>query len=211
MDRGTYIERILRQIYGGMPSDDSEITVNLVNNWLNDAIALAAKQNYKENIAVDGIGYVNNSFYTTFKGLSVVEDEQFVWKVTLPQLPLGIGHSEGVSTLKFKSSTGEVSLPCVPLSENQSTYFETMRPVPNKVLFKSNGTFLYALSTLILNQYTASVTMVSGGDATDLDSIINVPYDYFNTITEYIKGQLLFERMQPVDVQNDGQDAVKTT
>jgi len=38
MTRYAFIERILRQIYNGQPSDDSSITYNQVNQWLNDAI-----------------------------------------------------------------------------------------------------------------------------------------------------------------------------
>ena len=109
MTRRHYIERILRQLYGTYVSDDSSITENLVNSWLNDGIALAAKQNYKENIAIDGIGFVNNSFYTTFKGIAVSKDERYVWKVELPQIPLGIGRNEGVSTIRLKE-TGTTKL-----------------------------------------------------------------------------------------------------
>lgn len=67
MTRRVWIERCLRQIYGGQPSDDSTITVNLVNVWLSTGIGLAAKANYKDNISIDGIGYINNSFYTKLK------------------------------------------------------------------------------------------------------------------------------------------------
>lgn len=211
MTRRFYIERALRQIYGGYISDDSDITVNLVNSWLNDALGIAAKQCYKDSIQLEGIGYVNNSFYATYKGISVTADEQFVYKIELPQLPLGLGRNEGVSTLKFKSSTGELSMPCIPINESQATYFQSMRPIPNKVIYKSEGGYILAYSTLMLSDYTASVTMVSGGDSTDLNSIINVPDDYFPVIVEYIKAQLAFERQMPVDVQNDGLDAIKTT
>ena len=67
------------------------------------------------------------------------------------------------------------------------------------------------LSTLLLNQYTFNVTMVSGGDSTDLNSTLNVPSDYWPIMVEYIKQQLVFERNQPVDVSNDGSDQIKTT
>ena len=86
-----------------------------------------------------------------------------------------------------------------------------MRPIPNKVLYYYEWIFAYAVSTLLLNQYTANVVLVSGGDSTDLDSILNVPSDYFPVMVEYIKAQLLFERMQPVDVHNDGSDTVNIT
>ena len=41
MTRSIYIERILRQIYGGYIPQDSSITENLVNTYLNEAIGVA--------------------------------------------------------------------------------------------------------------------------------------------------------------------------
>lgn len=206
MTREQFIERHLRQIYGGFPTDDSQITKNLVNSWLNDAIAVAAKQNCKDNIALDGIAYVNNSFYTTFKGIAVVQDENFLFKITLPQIPIGIGYGEGVSTLQFKDASNSVSLPCIPLSQNQTTFYQSLRPIPNKILFYTEGSFIYAVSTLPLYDYTATVKMVSGGDSTSLTSTLNVPPDYFPVMVEYLKQQLAFERAQPQDQSNDGTD-----
>jgi len=208
--RKVFIERALRQIYGGFPTDDSQITTNLVNSWLEDATAIAAKQNYKDNISIDGITFVNNSFYTTFKGLAVTKDENFLWKTELPHLPLGIGTSDGLSTLVFKdAATGQISYPGVWLSQNQLSYQRGMRAIPNKVLVYSEGKYVYALSTIILSDYTASVTMISAGYSTDLDSELNVPSDYFPVMVEYIKQQLMFERSVPVDGANDGRDAIK--
>lgn len=212
MTRAVWIERCLRQIYGGQPSDDSTVTKNLVNTWLQTAIGIAAKANYRDNISIDGIGYVNNSFYTIFKGISVTKDENFLWKIQLPSLPLGIGVCDGISTLEFKDSTNsQISYPAVMIGENQRSFQRGMRQIPNKILAYSQGQYIYALSTLILSQYTANVTMVSGGDSTDLNSILNVPPDYDDIMIEYIKQQLMFERSVQVDVTNDGSDIIRTT
>lgn len=211
MTRQYLIERILRLVYGDQPRDDSSITDNLVNEWINTGIGIAAKQNYKEAIQIDGIGYVNNSFYTTFKGLDVVLDEGFTWKITLPQLPIGVGKNEGISTLQFKDANGKLSLPCIPLSENQKGYYQRMRPIPNVTLYYPEGEFIYAVSTIILSNYTATVSMVSGGDSSDLTSTLNVPDDFIPVIVDYVSKMLMLERGQPVDAANDGLDAVKTT
>lgn len=204
--REIYIERVLRQIHGGYVPQDSSTTVNLANQYLNDAIGVAAKQCYKESIQLDAVGYVNNSFYSTFKGLVVTQDENFLWKITLPQVPVGIGKNEGIASLKFKDSEGKVSLDCIPLSMNERGYYQSQRRIPNKTLYYSEGNYLFAISTILLSQYTATVTMVSGGDSTNLDSIITVPDDYFPVITEYIKAQLGFELAQPKDQANDGSE-----
>jgi hypothetical protein len=212
MTRRTYIEQIRRLIYGGQPDDDAEITVGLVNVWLNQAIGLAAKTNYKDAIAIDGISYVNNSFYTIFKALPVVEDEQFIWKIELPSIPIGIGTSEGISTLKFKDfESRQLSWPVIWLSQNQLSYEQGMRDIPNKLLAYSQGKFIYVKSTLQLMDYTAQVTMISGGNSNDLDSDLNVPDDYIPTMTAYLLQHFNIERNQLKDVTPDGNDMIKTT
>lgn len=207
MTRQTYIELVLRQIYGEQPSDDSAITTGLVNAWLEPAIGAAAKQNFRDNVALDGIGYVNGAFYTTFRGLQPSAYETAVWKVSLPQLPLGIGQSEGVSTVQLKEANGDLSQPCIPLSQNQRGYSGSLRPIPNKLLFYTEGSDLFLLTHLDLSGLTASVSMVSGGNATDLSSPINVPPDYFDFIVQYIQKQLLLEQAQVKDSSNDGVDS----
>lgn len=203
---------VRRQIYGDQPSDDANITTNLVNRWLNIATANAAKQNYKENVALDGIQYVNNSFYTTFKSIAVTKDENFLWKITLPQIPLGIGETSGISTVVFKdAATNQISYPVVLLSQNQVSFQKGMRSIPNKLLGYSEGKYVYVLSTLLLSAYTATVTMISGGDGDDLTSTVNIPDDYFPIIVEYLKQQLMFQRQTPQDVTNDGSDIIQTT
>jgi hypothetical protein len=210
LTRQFFIERTLRQIYGGQPTDDASITVNLVNSWLNDAIAIAAKTNYTDNLKLDGISYVNGGFYTTFKGIELTQDEFNVWKLELPHVPVGLGANEGINTAQIKENSTNISRPLTWINQSQKTYYQNMRQIPNKVLAYLEGKFIYVISTILLDQYTASVSMVSGGDSTDLTSELNVPSDYFPQMVEYIKGQLVFERMQIVDNQNDGVDAVKT-
>jgi hypothetical protein len=196
-------------IYGGMPNDDASITVNLVNQMLNQAIGVAAKQAYTDSIKLDGIAYVNNSFYTTFKGLSVSKDDGFEWKVTLPHLPIGLGANDGISTLVLKQDSTNISQPVIWITQAQKSYYQNMRDIPNKVFAYSEGEFIFIISTIFLNQYTASVTMVSGGLPTDLDATLNVPNDYLPLITDYLKKELLGELMTPKDVNNDGNDALK--
>lgn len=210
--RKAYIELIRRQIYGSQPSADAEITVGLVNRWLYFAVAAAAKQNYKENIAIDGIAYVNNSFYTTFKDIAISQDENFLWKVELPQIPLGLGTSDGISTLVIKDpTTNQISYNVVWLSQNQLSYQRGMRQIPNKLLAYSEGKYVYIMSTIMLNQYTASVTMISAGDGTDLSSTVNIPDDYFPAICDFIRTQLMIQRQVPQDNTNDGSDTIQTT
>ena len=210
MIRSQLIEQILRQVYGGNPSDDACISPNLVNQMINQGIGLAVKQLYRDSIQLDGIGYINNSFYTTFKGLPITVDEQYVWKVVLPEVPLAVGKNEGVSMLKLKSSQGEVSMPIIWLTQYQVAYYKSLPIIPNKTLGYYEGNAAFILSTNILNQYTASVTIVSGGDSTNLSSTLNIPADYIPIIVDYVTKQLMLARQQIQDVSNDGSDAIRT-
>ena len=209
LTREQYIEQIRRQIYGGQPNDDAEITVSLVNQLLNQGIGYAAQKCYQDNLKIEGIASVNNGFYTTFKGIAVTKDENFLWRITLPEVPPGIGVTEGISSLVFKSDTNQISYPVLLMTMNQQTISKGMRAIPNKLIGYQQGAYVYVLSTIQLNQYTATATVISGGDSTDLDSILNVPPDYLNFVTEFLKQQLNFERFQPVDEKADGLDSVR--
>ena len=210
MTRQQLIEQILRQAYGTQPNDDASITPNLVNQMINQGIGLMVKQNYKDAIQLDGVGYVNNSFYSTFKGIAITPSEQFLWKLTLPQVPFAVGKNEGISTLQFKNSQGELSRPAVWLSQNQVTYFQSLQQPPNKILAYQQENHIYVLSTIPLSQYTATITLISGGDSTDLSSNLNIPDDYVAGIVDYVTKSLMAMRVQVQDNANDGQDAIRT-
>lgn len=210
MTRKQLIEQIIRQVYGSQPTDDASITDGLVNQMINEGVGLMVKQNYRDAIQLDGIGYVNNSFYSTFKALPITKDENFLWKLNLPQVPIGIGKNEGISTLRLKNSNGDVSLPVIWLSENQVGYYQTMPQIPGKVLAYYQNSEIYILTTLILNGYSATATIVSGGDSSNLTSNLNVPDDYIPGIVDYVTKILMMARMQVQDNANDGIDAIKT-
>lgn len=204
MLRSVYIEKTLRQLYNGYPTDDSDITVGLVNVWLSEGVAEAAKQNYKDTAVMDGVAYVNNGFYSTFKGIAITADEKFTWKLTLPELPVGLGTSFGLERIQLKDDGRNITLPLIPISANQRTYFQSMRNIPTKTVYYQEGGFVYIYSSLLLNQYTASVSMISGGDSTDINSELNVPPDYLSVVDAYIGKMLAGELSRPRDIANDG-------
>lgn len=208
MTRRYFIERTLIQIYGGLPEDDHELTYDIINAWLPDAIAAAAKQNFKESIQLEGVGYVNNSFYSTFSGIAIAKDstDNLCYKLTLPDIPLGIGRTDGIGDLRFKGPDGATSLAAIPVSIAQWGYMEKAPFISNKIFFLPEGKTVRIKTPLILSSYTATVKMISGGDPTDLDSELNVPGDYFPIMTEYLKQQLMLQKAQRPDVANDGVD-----
>jgi len=204
--RYTFIERVSRAVYGEQPTDDSNITFNLINQWLNEGIGLAVAKDWRDNSQIDGVAYVNNAFYTTFKDLTISYSEKFIYYIVLPQIPIGLGRNEGVGTLQLVDADGKVYDECIPMSENQVGYFKHIKNPPNKTLYYPEGIYLYLVSPLQLTDYTGKVRMISGGDATDLDSILNVPDDYLPMVTDYCISKLRIERAQPKDAVDDGED-----
>lgn len=205
ISRYVLAERIQRVIYNGLPPDDATITIPVINLWINDGLAAAAKKNYAESIQLDGVAYVNNSFYITYKDLTITQDDVGIWKFSLPQIPLGLGKNEGISTVQFKGE-GKISFTAIPLSENQLGYADTLRKIPNKVFYWNEGENVYMKSPIQLSQYKAIVRMVSGGNSSDLDSVINLPDDYIADVINYVVKFLMTERSQPLDLTNDGND-----
>lgn len=208
LDRYTLVEQLRRQIYGGQPTDDSQITIGLTNLWLSQAIAFAAKQNYIDSVKLDGVAYVNNSFYTTFKNLTATESDisDAEYKITLPQVPVGIGTNEGIASVRFKDGKS-ISYDAIPLAANQVVFQRGRRQIPNGILYYYEGDSVYCISPeLDLSQFTAVVRMISGGDSADLDSAVNIPDDYMPIVTKYVLEQAAIHRQSPQDTQNDGAD-----
>ena len=204
MLRKVIIEQISRLIHNGLYSDDTDISDNLINLYVNQGVAIAAKNNYKEAIQLDGIGYINNSFYTTYKGISVVSDEENLWTLPLPQIPIAIGRNEGISRLLFKNSQNNLSFDAIPLPANQLAFTRSMRPIPNKILYYSEGGDAKVITAINMTEYKASVTMISGGDSTNMNSTINLPDDAIPAVIDYVMKLLVSELKMKADNTNDG-------
>ena len=53
---------------------------------------------------MDGVAYVNNSFYTSYSGLTITSVNNTTFKFTLPQIPVALGKNEGLATLNFSNN-----------------------------------------------------------------------------------------------------------
>jgi hypothetical protein len=206
LTRRAVIERIRRLVYGEQPMTDASITENLVNNYLNDAIGIVAKNNYVESIKLDGIAYVNNAFYTTFKGITITESSANIYTFQLPEFPVGVGDNEGVASVILKDANGNLSYDLVPLTINQVSYIRSMRPIQNKICYWYENSQVFVLTSVPLFNYTANVRMISGGDSSNLDSKLNIPPDYLQAVIEYAAKYLTIERNTVQDLTNNGRD-----
>jgi len=207
MTRDFFIERILRRLYNGQPSDGASVTTNLANSYLNDAIAIATKLHYGENMRIEDISFINNSFYTTFRGLAIsVGAEMGYFTAQLPEIPIALGKNESLPSIRLVNGVS-VSKPCVWLNVNQVNQYDNL-PQPFGIpVWNENSLLVFNSPKLNLkvNGYTVTVRMVSSA-STKLSDQINVPSEYFQMMSDYVFQQLNTELMQPKDNANDGTD-----
>lgn len=206
MTRKVLIEQIRRMYYGGIPSDDSNLTENEVNNYINQAIAYVAKINYTDSIKLDGVETVSDAFYSTFKNLALILDtDTGYWYATLPHPPLGLSRGYGIATVTFPVLTGLAKAP-IPISPREVDLMDNMKKPPSKIFYWSEGDRLYFKSPYYnLNGKTPIVRMVSHENS-DLSAELNVPGEYIADMITWIMGQLNVRKQMPEDLTNDGVD-----
>jgi hypothetical protein len=207
MTRRVLIEQIRRMLYGGIPTDDANITEKEINLYINEAIAYMAKVNYTDAIKLDGIETVADSFYATFKNLAITKDNDTgYYSLDLPQVPLGLSRGYGISTVTFPTSTGLAKSP-IPVSPRELDYMDNLKQPPSKIFYWVEGKKLWFKSYTNLVGRFAIVRMVST-ETSDLDAEINVPQEYITDIINLVMNQLRPRKATPQDSTNDALDKI---
>lgn len=205
MTRKILIEQIRRIFYGGVPNDDATLSEKEVNVYINEAIAYMAKVNYSDAIKLDGIENISDSFYATFKNLSITRDSDTgYYSLDLPQVPLGLSRGYSISTVTFPTSTGLAKSP-IPISPRELDYVDQLKQPPSKIFYWSEGKKLWFKSYTNLVGKFAIVRMVST-ETSDMDAEVNVPQEYITDIINMVLSQLKIRKGTPEDAVNDGVD-----
>lgn len=205
MTRRVLIEQIRRMLYGGVPTDDANVTEKEVNLYINEALAYMAKVNYTDSIKLDGIETVSDVFYLTFKNLAIAKDNDTgYYSLDLPQVPLGLARGYGIAAVTFPTATGLAKSP-IPISVRELDYMDSLKQPPSKIFYWPEGKKLWFKSYTNLVGKFAIVRMVSTETA-DLDSELNVPQEYITDIINLVMGQLRPRKATPQDSTNDGLD-----
>ena len=205
MTRKVLIEQIRRMLYGGVPTDDANITEKEINLYINEALAYMAKVNYTDSIKLDGIETVSDVFYLTFKNLAITRDtDTGYYSLDLPQVPLGLARGYGISTVTFPTATGLAKSP-IPISVRELDYMDNLKQPPSKIFYWPEGKKLWFKSYTNLVGRLAIVRMVSTENS-DMDAELNVPQEYITDIINLVMGQLRPRKATPQDSTNDGLD-----
>lgn len=207
MTRRVLIEQIRRMLYGGVPTDDANITEKEINLYINEAMAYMAKVNYTDAIKLDGIESIADSFYLTFKNLAATRDtDTGYYSIDLPQVPLGLARGYGIATVTFPTNTGAAKSP-IPISVRELDYMDNLKAPPSKIFYWPEGKKLWFKSYINLVGKNAIVRMVSTETA-NLDDELNVPQEYITDIINLVMNQLRPRKGAPQDSTNDGLDKI---
>lgn len=210
--RKNIIDRVRRLIYGGYPTDDAQITVNLVNSWLNDAIAAACVSSFWASYKVDQVGSVADGFYMTFSPFSLSKDSNTgYYNFTLPALPLSLPKSHSISNV-FVISGSKVKTECSRIDQRELGLMFEVPLDSDEVYYWVEQQTLYLWSKRDISAYTAYVRMPYGSASTNtLTSIVNVPDDLVPQVIEYLVKAAGEQRRMPSVNQNEGIEKANTT
>jgi hypothetical protein len=205
MTRKVLIEQIRRMLYGGVPTDDANITEKEINLYINEALAYMAKVNYTDSIKLDGVETVSDVFYLTFKNLAITKDNDTgYYSLELPQVPLGLARGYGIASVRIPSMSS-LAKALVPISVRELEYMDNLKCPPNKIFYWPEGKKLWFNSYTTITGKTAIVRMVSTENS-DMDAELNVPQEYVTDIINLVMGQLRPRKATPQDSTNDGLD-----
>lgn len=201
--RRQYLETIQRLILGGFPSDDTELTINLINQHLNAAIGYAAQTNYNQGIKIDGVESVADAFYAKFTGITITKDGTTGWyNATLPQQPAGVGAGWDISTFMITTGSG-AKIFAHPITAEEIEFLYNSKSPCNEVFYWVDGVTASLHSCKDLTKYKATVRMIST-QSSNFDSPLTVPDAYLPVVTEYITKILGIQTQRPIDISSDG-------
>lgn len=201
--RRMVLETIQRLMLGGMASDDTELTTNLINQHLNAAIGYAAKTNYKEEIQLNGIENVSDAFYTSFTNININKDQNTGWyNATLPQQPAGVGIGWDISGFMLTTGSG-AKLFAHPISPREVEFLYNGKKPCNEIFYWVNRDTVSLHSGQDITKYKANVRMIST-QSSDLDSVVTIPDGYMPVVVKYMSEVLGIEVQRPIDNSSDG-------
>jgi hypothetical protein len=197
------LETIQRLMLGSIASDDTELTINLINQHLNAAIGYAAKTNYKEEIQLNGIENVSDAFYTSFTNINISKDQNTGWyNATLPQQPAGIGAGWDISGFMLTTGSG-AKLFAHPISPREVEFLYNAKKPCNEIFYWVNCDTVSLHSGQDITKYKANVRMIST-QSSDLDSVVTIPDGYMPVVVKYLSEVLGIEVQRPIDSSSDG-------
>lgn len=207
MTRKEICELIQMRLAGGMPSDDFPITLNEINLWLDHGIAASAMKNYTDGVSIDGLEFIGDAYYVTFKNLTLTQDtDSLYFKTTLPAAPVGVPRGYDIASAYIMKATGGYGTPLVRVNPQQIDYYDSLPKPKNSIEFWAEGTTLYVktATTALLTGAKVAIRMVGSAGSRALTDEALVPSDAVPYVVEYVFKYFMQTDAMPKDTMNDG-------
>lgn len=196
-------EMIQRALNAGMASDDTEVTINLINQYLNSAVAFAAKAMFKESIQIDGIEDVADAFYASFPNITIsIDNTTGLFQATLPQQPAGVSRGWDIAHFMLITGSGK-KIFAKPISPKELIYLYDGESGCDEVYYYVDGSMARLHSCSDISKYKANVRMLAT-QSSDLTSPMSIPDAALAIIIDYIAKTLGIQLNMVYDNSEDG-------
>lgn len=200
---GYISEQILTTYYKGIRNDDSQYSLRHIASMVASEVAVMARKNAFENSNNGDITYMNDTFITTYKNLSVLTDNVSNEKYCdLPATPTALPNNQEIVAVSLNTKTNKQFIPI----KNKDRFMQAfLRPIKGVVYFYAENGRLYFDNPENF-QFTKITLKMAGAlpSGNILDAPLNIPKNYESEIIDKVLNRLLTLSAQGQDLTNDG-------
>lgn len=190
--RQQLIDRILRFYYDGIPDEDSQITNNEVDLYINDAIATVMNKQAMDDYNITGIMSVPDGYVTTYTiPTPSLNNSTGFYQSTLPHPPMGSIGESSISGVFFGGNRGQ-SKPILYIRPSEVDYFAFMPKPPQAAFYWIEGSSIYFWCRTDITHitdyiYVRMATNVQSSNST----VLNIPPDAVELVFNDVIQKLL--------------------
>lgn len=183
-------DEIRIEVYGGQPTNDASISLNLILRKLNDKTAAYALKSASINYQVDGYFQSDDIFRTTYTNLQLTQDQYTGVKYTaLPVQPVSLPRSRSFEVFPLAQRGGAQNSLFKMISRDEVTYVRSLPGLKKVYCFEDSGNMNFVDNNGILAYVTAvNISIVTGG-MNNLSDYLNLPGDMIDAIKREIIGE----------------------
>lgn len=200
---GYISEQILTTYYKGIRNDDSQYSLRHIASMVAQEVAVMARKNAFENSSNGDVTYINDTFITTYKNLSVLTDNVSNEKYCdLPATPVALPGNQEIVAVSLNTRTNKQFIPI----KNKDRFMQAfLRPIKGIVYFYAENGRLYFDNPENF-QFTKITLKMAGAlpSGNILDAPLNIPKNYESEIIDKVLNRLLTMSRLGQDLTNDG-------
>lgn len=200
---GYISEQILTTYYKGIRNDDSQYSLRHIASMVAQEVAVMARKNAFENSNNGDVTYMNDTFITTYKNISVLTDNVSNEKYCdLPATPTALPNNQEIVAVSLNTKTNKQFIPI----KNKDRFMQAfLRPIKGIVYFYAENGRLYFDNPENF-QFTKITLKMAGAlpSGNILDAPLNIPKNYESEIIDKVLNRLLTMSRLGQDLTNDG-------